>query len=101
MKGLNTFKRIISIVLVSFMFTLNVFAEETYNASYRIDIDEEQGVTVEESTLEGDIDNSELEVQVIKKSGDDETIIYTGPLGEYEDGMWSFTDFSEIQFLFH
>ena len=29
MKGLNTFKRIISIVLVSFMFTLNVFAEET------------------------------------------------------------------------
>lgn len=99
MKGLNTFKRIISIVLVSFMFTLNVFAEETYNASYRIDIDEEQGVTVEESTLEGDIDNSELEVQVIKKSGDDETIIYTGPLGEYEDGMWSFTDFSEIQFL--
>lgn len=99
MKGLNTFKRIISIVLVSFMFTLNVFAEETYNASYRIDIDDEQSVTVEESTLEGEIDNSDLEVQVIKKSGDDETIIYTGPLGEYEDGIWSFTDFSEIQFL--
>lgn len=99
MKGLYTFKRIISIVLVSFMFTLNVFAEETYNANYRIDIDDRQGVTVEESTLEGDIDNSELEVQVIKKSGDDKTIIYTGPLGEYEDGMWSFTDFSEIQFL--
>ncbi len=99
MKGLNTFKRIISIVLVSFVFTLNVFAEETYNASYRIDIDEEQRVKVEETTLDGEIDNSDLEVRVIKKSGENETIIYTGPLGEYEDGVWSFTDFSEIQFL--
>ena len=99
MKDLNTFKRVISIILVSFMFTLNVFAEETYNASYRIDIDKEQGITVEETTLEGEIDNSSLEVTVIKKSGEDETVIYTGPLGEYEDGIWSFTDFSEIQFL--
>lgn len=99
MKDLNTFKRVISIILVSFMFTLNVFAEETYNASYRIDIDKEQGITVEETTLDGEIDNSSLEVTVIKKSGEDETVIYTGPLGEYEDGIWSFTDFSEIQFL--
>ena len=99
MNGLNALKRVISIILVSFMFTLNVFAEETYNASYRINIDEEQNVTIEESKLEGEIDNSDLGVQVIKKSGDDETIIYTGPLGEYEDGIWRFADFSEIQFL--
>ena len=76
-----------------------VFAEETYNASYRIDIDEEQGVTVEESTLEGDIDNSNLNVKVIKQKGDTETVVYTGPLGNYSDGLWNYTDFSEIQFL--
>ena len=99
MNGLNTLKRVISIVLVSFMFTLNVFAEETYNASYRINIDEELNVMVEEARLEGEIDNTNIEVQVIKKSGENETVIYTGPLGEYEDGIWSFTDFSKIQFL--
>lgn len=99
MKGLNTFKRIVSIVLVSFMFTLNVFAEETYNASYRIEIDEEQNVSVEETTLDGEIDNSDLEVKVVKYNGESETVIYTGPLGEYDNGAWSSTDFSDIQFL--
>lgn len=99
MKGLNTFKRIISIVLVSFMFTLNVFAEETYNASHRIEIDEEQNVSVEETTLDGEIDNSDLEVKVVKYNGESETVIYTGPLGEYDNGAWSNTEFSDIQFL--
>lgn len=40
-----------------------------------------------------------MKVQIIKKTGEDETVIYTGRLGDYENGMWSHTDFSDTKFL--
>lgn len=55
--------------------------------------------TAVESNLYGAIDNSDLQVNVVKQIGEETSVIYTGKLGEYEDGAWSNIDFSEIDFL--
>lgn len=55
--------------------------------------------TAVESDLRGTIDNSDLMVNVVKQIGEETSVIYTGKLGEYENGAWSNVDFSEIDFL--
>lgn len=91
-------KRMTSLILVMLLFGVNVFAEETTTASFKATIDGEN-VSVVETELESDVDNSNLIVKVTKVTNDVETIIYEGKLGEYDNGIWAFTDFSEIDFL--
>lgn len=47
-----------------------------------------------------DIDGSELDVEVIKQSGDEKTTIFTGKLKDYDNGRWIHLDFSKVQFFF-
>lgn len=46
-----------------------------------------------------DIDGSELDVEVIKQSGDEKTTIFTGKLKDYDNGRWIHLDFSKVQFF--
>ena len=55
--------------------------------------------TITQTNLNGEIDNSNLNVEVIKVVGESQTTIYTGALSGYDDGNWVFVDFSKIGFL--
>ena len=83
-------KRLTMVLIVFSMLILQVHAEETYNG---------ENISVTETELVGNIDNSNLNVEVIKQIGEETTVIYTGLLGEYDGGIWSMIDFSEIDFL--
>lgn len=45
-----------------------------------------------------EIDNSELNVRVVKETGGEQTTIFTGKLKDYAGGAWIHMDFSDIQF---
>lgn len=95
---MSLIKQMTSLLLVMLLFGVNVFAEETTTAYFKATIDGEN-VSVVETELESDVDNSNLIVKVTRVTNDEETVIYEGVLGGYADGMWSFTDFSDIDFL--
>ena len=76
----------------------NVFASGTKDVSFRANISKDN-ITVEETTITGEFDNSNLQVQVIKKVGEQSTVLYTGRLGDYENGKYSDVDFNSIQIL--
>ena len=85
-----------SILLIN---TMICFAEDehTTNKSFIVNINDKVP-TVQETNLTG-VDNSFLPVKVIKYVDDSEFTLFTGNLGDYDDGQWSNTDFSKIQFL--
>lgn len=95
---MNLIKKMTSLLLVLLLLGVNVFAEETKTVSFKATVSDGD-ITVEETELVSDIDNSDLLVKVTKVTNDVETVIYEGVLGGYADGMWSFTDFSDIDFL--
>lgn len=95
---MNFLKRTISLMTVLFMLSSYTYAEETKNVSYKATI-EDGNVSVVETELTSDVDNSNLQVEVIKQIGEETAVIYTGNLGGYADGIWNAVDFSEIQFL--
>lgn len=53
-------------------------------------------ITVEESSINKDVDYSNLPVYVVKYFNDTEETIYTGPLSGYDNGQWIHTDFGEL-----
>lgn len=89
-------RRIAASVLAALMLTGTAFAE-TDTFSYKAKVENGE-VTVEEKNLIGDIDNSNLDVNVIKQQGDTRTNVFTGNLKDYDNGRWINLDFSEIQF---
>lgn len=91
-------KKIIALLTALLMLSTITFAEETKNVSFKATI-EDGNVSVVETELTSDVDNSNLQVEVIKQFGEETTVIYTGNLGGYADGIWNTVDFSEIQFL--
>lgn len=52
----------------------NVFASGTKDVSFRANISKDN-ITVEETTITGEFDNSNLQVQVIKKVGEQSTVL--------------------------
>lgn len=91
-------KRLTITLIILSVLILQVHAEETYNTSFKVATDGEN-ISVTETELVGNIDNSNLNVEVIKQIGEETTVIYTGLLGNYDGGIWSMIDFSEIDFL--
>lgn len=91
-------KKLVAYAAALLMLTVTAFAEETTYPTFKATIDGDN-ISVIETDLASDTDNSNLNVKVIKVAGDSETIIYEGLLGNYENGLWSFTDFSEIDIL--
>ena len=93
---MKKFKRIAAAILAMYMLTGTAFAE-TDTLTYKAKMENGE-VTVEEKNLIGDIDNSNLEVNVIKQQGDTITTVFTGKLKDYDNGRWINLNFSEIQF---
>lgn len=91
-------KRTIALLIMFLMLSTITFAEETKTVSFKATVSDGD-VTVEETELISDIDNSDLFVKVTKIADDKESVIYEGVLGEYDNGLWAFTDFSDIDFL--
>lgn len=95
---MNKFKRMIAVCAAVGMLCSTVYAQGTHDLGYRVKMNEEQ-VTVTEDDFVSDIDNSNLDVSVVKQQGDTRTTIFTGKLKDYDNGRWVYTDFSEIQFM--
>ena len=91
-------RKIIAMFTALLMLSTITFAEETRNVSFKATI-EDGNVSVVETELTSDVDNSNLQVEVIKQIGEETTVIYTGNLGGYAGGIWNTVDFSEIEFL--
>ena len=91
-------KRTIALLIMFLMLSTITFAEETKTVSFKATVSDGD-VTVEETELISDIDNSDLLVKVTKVTDNKESVIYEGILGEYDNGLWAFTDFSDIDFL--
>lgn len=91
-------KRTISLITILLLLSSNTYAEETKTLSFLATTDGEN-ISVVESDMTSEIDNSELIVKVVKYVNDEEVVIYQGPLGGYDNGLWNFTDFSKIQFM--
>ena len=89
-------KRIAASIIAMHMLMGTAFAE-TDTMTYKANMENGE-VTVEEKNLIGEIDNSNLEVNVIKQQGETRTTIFTGKLKDYDNGRWINLDFSEIQF---
>ena len=77
----------------------NVFAKDTKDVSFKATV-ENGNTSVEETDIRGSADYSDLEVTVVKKLGEESSVIYTGLLGNFENGIWSNVDFSDINILF-
>lgn len=90
-------KKVAASVLAICMLAGTVYAE-TNAATYKATVTNSE-IAVEEKDLKSGIDNSNLEVNVIKQQGDTRTTIFTGKLKDYDNGAWVNTDFSEIQFM--
>lgn len=95
---MNKFKRMIVVCTVIGMVWSTAYAQETFDLGYKVKVEERQ-VTLTEDDLVSDIDNSNLDVSVVKQQGDTSTTIFTGKLKDYDNGRWVYTDFSEIQFM--
>ena len=90
-------KRIAASIIAMYMLIGTAFAE-TDTITYKAKMENGE-VTIEEKDLTGVIDNSNLEVNVIKQQGNTKTTVFTGKLKDYDNGHWVNIDFSEIQFL--
>lgn len=97
---MNRFRKHIILMLIFSFMCISTYAKETKSNSYKATIDFETGKsTVVEEPLTGKTDNSSLVVNVTKTSAGIPSKIYTGTLGEYENGIWSNVDFCDIQGL--
>lgn len=91
-------KKLIATILAFLICSVNVFAEETITKTFRATTNG-TNISVVETDLYSDVDNSNLPVRVVKQIGEQSVTIYEGLLGGYADGIWNKVDFSEIQFL--
>lgn len=91
-------KQTIVLLTMFFMLSTITFAEKIQTVSFEETVSE-GGVTIKEIEPISNIDNSNLLVKVIKVTDGKESVIYEGVLGEYDNGQWAFTDFSNIDFL--
>ena len=97
---MNRIKICITLILIFSLMCPAVYANETKSYSYKATIDFETGEsTVVEESLTGKVDYSSLVVNVTKTSAGITSKIYTGALGNYEKGIWSNVDFSDIRGL--
>lgn len=97
---MNRIKIYITLILIFAFMCPAAYADDTKSYSYKATIDFETGEsTVVQEEITGNRDYSSLIVNVTKTSSGVTTKIYTGTLGEYENGIWSNVDFSDIQGL--
>lgn len=98
---MRRFKRYISVITV-FCIMLSITLSNIQISAIAESI--ENNSVIEENNIAdniyaSDIDNSELEVKVIKQSGDMQTEVFSGKLKDYDNGNYVGLDFDGIQFL--
>lgn len=90
-------KRMFTAFISLGILTSTVFAQEGTNYSTYKAIINESDSSVQETELVNDIDNSDLDVRVVKQTDDGQITIFEGKLKDYDNGAWIYTDFSDIQ----
>lgn len=90
--------RILEMLIIFSLLSVNALAEKVEIEAYKADIKNSQ-ITVTEYEPPNNIDNSNLYVKVVKRSGEKEKLIYEGPLSGYENGAFIHFDFSANQFI--
>ena len=85
---MNLFKRMLAISAAIGMLYSTAYAQEMYDVGL-------EDISVRDTHT----DNSNLNVAVIKQQGDTRTTVFTGRLGDYDNGKWIYEDFSRIQFI--
>lgn len=86
---MKTIEKIAVIITVFVLLAVTACAEEYITDNEDINSDVNDIIT----------DYSAMPVKVIQQSGDTETVIYTGPLGGYDNGVWNNVDFGKMQFI--
>ena len=95
MRKINKF---VSILLVWCLFTTTAIHNKIPVTAFAENIKEDE-ITTAADDDNCNIDNSELDVRVIRQSGDEQTTIFTGKLKDYDNGAWIRLDFSTVQFF--
>ena len=91
-------KKIVILALIMCCLPISTFAENTAPVFFDVTI-ENGKADVKKSKPVSSTDNSELPVEVVTVTDGEPELIYKGRLGDYDNGMWNTTDFSDIQFL--
>ena len=89
-------KRAISLLTVFLLLATITFAEE--NISLK-SIENNSDTTIKETGLISNNDNSNFIVKVTKVTGDKESVIHEGVLGEYDDDIWAVNDLKNNECL--
>ncbi len=84
---MSKLKKAIAVSAMLILLCSNVFAEAN-TLTY---------AKAENGKIIGEVNSSNLNVNVIKQQGDTRTTIFTGKLKDYDNGRWINLDFSEIQ----
>lgn len=95
MKKEKVISAAVAFMLFFVMCAMNVSAEDT---TFKLTVGNEN-VNVEKDTLTGEVDYSNLNVNVIKRVGEEKEIVYSGALSGYKDGKYSDIDFGELQIV--
>ena len=85
---MNLYKRMLAMGAAIGMLYSTAYAQEVYDIG-------PEDISVRETHT----DNSNLNVTVIKQQGNTRTTVFTGRLGDYDNGKWIYEDFSQIQFI--
>lgn len=93
------FKKTIAIVLSTLVLTSTVFAEDNTTTQTFQATTDGTNITVAETDLYANVNNSNLTVKVIRQVGEHSATVYEGLLGGYENGAWNNIDFSGINLL--
>ena len=91
-------KPAIVILTMFLLLSTSTFAKETKNV-FLNSMSDDENVSLVGTKPSSNVDNSNLNVQIIRVVNGTKTILYEGLLGNYENGLWSNTDFSNIDFL--
>ena len=91
-------KRFIAVLTVLFMLSSVAYAEGTDSVSF-LATKEGDNITIVEKEHVPTVDNSDLQVYVVQHNENSTQLLYTGPLGGYDNGKWSDRDFSKVKFL--
>lgn len=90
--------KIVSIFLVLCLLAITGVNEGVIQIAFAQEIEKNRSTTINAEQVY-DVDNSELDVRVVRQTGNEQTTVFTGKLKDYDNGSWVHFDFSEVQFF--
>lgn len=92
---MNNLKKLIFTTIIFSLLSISAYANNLIDDSDLFNND----VVNEENNSEIETNYSDLTVKVTKITDSITEVIYTGPLGNYDNGSWVNVDFSKFQFI--